>query len=202
LPSRIGQRRQERFCILVAFQRCIDNDRQGDRQRRPCRKVRFIVRAEPLGASLSRSTASRAFEQSRAAAMGAYGCSLTASAQQRRWWRESGARPQASHTRPLRCSVLPPPVPNAPVSIGTLYILDDGSDVAIVRAARRIARSLDSRSVLRRRQLPPLRPGPAPMASAGGNHGSLGNPHAPQLTPVSVPGLFFATIAGGSALSA
>ena len=55
--------------------------------------------------------------------------------------------------------------PEAPVSIGTLYILDDGGDVAIVRL-QRVARPLDSRSVLRRWRLAPLRPGPAPMATA------------------------------------
>ena len=56
------------------------------------------------------------------------------------------------------------------------------------RDERRIARSLGSRSVLGRWRLAPLRPGPAPMASASGNRGLIATA---QLAPVSVPGLFF-----------
>jgi len=76
--------------------------------------------------------------------------------------------------------------PDAEVSIGTRW-----QRRYHCSHARRVARSLDSRSVLRRWRFTPLRPGPSPMASASSNHGSI--TLTAQLAPVSVPGLFFAS---------
>ena len=78
--------------------------------------------------------------------------------------------------------------PHAPVSIGALYIFDDGSDVAIVRLQ---GESPDLWIVDRFSGdggFSSLRPGPAPTASARGNHGSI-TPTA-QPSPGQKPGLF------------
>jgi hypothetical protein len=81
---------------------------------------------------------------------------------------------------------------DAPVSIGTLYILDDGSDVASVRLQ---GESPDLWIVDRfsgRWRLAPLRPGPAPMAPA--RQSQSNNFHGPTQPRSTGPFLPMSTI--------
>ena len=57
-------------------------------------------------------------------------------------------------------------------------------------AARRVAGPLDSRSVLRRWRIASRRPGPAPMASARGTHGSKDKAPTARLGPGLSAGAF------------
>jgi hypothetical protein len=62
-----------------------------------------------------------------------------------------------------------------------------------VRALRHICWCGSAKAGLNRWRLIPLRPGPAPMASASGNHGLIDNAPTAQLAQVSVPGLFLSS---------
>ena len=87
--------------------------------------------------------------------------------------------------------------PAAQVSIGTLYILDDGNDVAIVRLQ---GESPDLWIVNRLSGDGGMRHGPAPLAAASGTHGSMDNaPTPPQ--PRSKAGAFLCRSGGVNKVS-
>jgi hypothetical protein len=57
--------------------------------------------------------------------------------------------------------------------------------------AGRCGRRPTGSAALRRWRFAPLCPGPAPLAGASGNHGSIDRLSRPNSAPVSVPGFFF-----------